>query len=234
MIYAAFILGLIGNIHCAGMCGPIAFALPVHHLPSRQRLLASVLYNAGRVVTYMALGLVFGIIGSGFNLTGLQEWLTIISGMVLILMVTLPFGLKGGGKLATWYHSITLPLKSKMGVLLKTGNVNTLFLFGMLNGLLPCGMVYAGLAVALSAGSIVESILIMAAFGLGTTPALALIIYQSGVLKRNIGKHLKFVIPFSVFILGSILILRGLSLDIPYVSPVLNANIVEAESHSCH
>ena len=128
MIYAAFILGFVGNIHCLGMCGPIALALPVHHLPARERMLASILYSMGRVGTYMLLGFAIGIIGSGFNLTGFQEILTVVSGVVLIVMVALPFGLNTGGRLANGFHKFTAPLRSKMGSLLKTGNLKTLFL----------------------------------------------------------------------------------------------------------
>lgn len=234
MIYAAFILGLVGNIHCFGMCGPIALALPIHHLSPRRRFLATLVYSLGRVLTYVVLGVLIGLIGTGFSLSGWQTSLTIFSGVVLILMVLIPRGFSVGGKITTSFQKLISPLRNQMVVLLKSGNSNALFILGMLNGLLPCGMVYAALALTLSATSIPESALTMAAFGMGTTPVLGVLMYQSGLFKKKLGKGVRFLVPLSVFILGSILVLRGLSLDIPYLSPVLEAGIVNTSDHSCH
>lgn len=217
----AFVLGLAGSLHCAGMCGPLALALPRagNGLPSL--LLGRVGYNFGRVITYCALGVVFGLAGKTLVLAGVQRWVSIALGVALLA------GLVTSRKLALWRPVLVLveQLKSRLSALLRRRSLAALIMLGMLNGLLPCGLVYVTCAGATATGGILAGAQYMAAFGAGTVPMM-LAISLSGKLVPMVWRlHLHKAIPVSVFLLATLLILRGLSLGIPYVSPdLLGAN----------
>ncbi|MGZ4043606.1 MAG: sulfite exporter TauE/SafE family protein, partial [Bacteroidia bacterium] len=89
-IVAAISLGLLGSFHCIGMCGPIALALPVHQATVFRKVVAILLYNSGRIITYSLLGLLFGIIGQGFAVFGLQQVLSVSLGTLILLSIILP------------------------------------------------------------------------------------------------------------------------------------------------
>jgi len=90
MLFSAIIFGLLGSFHCIGMCGPIAFMLPVNRTNNTKRILQVSFYHIGRLVTYGILGLLFGFLGKGFYLFGFQQYLSIIIGVIMILMIVLP------------------------------------------------------------------------------------------------------------------------------------------------
>jgi uncharacterized protein len=220
MEYAtAFVLGLVGSLHCAGMCGPLALALPVAGQTAGGYLIGRVAYNLGRIVTYCLMGLVFGALGRTLLLAGIQRWLSISLGVLLLA------GLITSRKLALWRPVTALvgQLKNRMSALLRQKSLGSLAVLGLLNGLLPCGLVYVAAATATANGSVIGGVGFMAAFGVGTVPMM-LAIALSGKLVP-IGLRLKWsrAIPVSVFLLASLLILRGLSLGIPYLSPDLSA-----------
>ncbi len=223
-LWTAFILGLVGSLHCAGMCGPLALALPATGNSQTSFTLGRIAYNAGRVVTYSLLGALFGVVGKAFALAGLQRWLSLIAGIAILLafFATTKFALNTRISLA-----VTV-LKNALGKLLQRRTFNSLLLLGMLNGLLPCGLVYVACAGAAATGEFVSGIQYMFLFGLGTVPMLLSI----GLLgkKLHFALRLKFqkLIPICFVLLGVLLILRGLSLGIPYVSPDL------ASGGCCH
>ncbi len=90
MFTTAIALGLLGSFHCLGMCGPIAFVLPL----DRDRTIVSItqtfLYHLGRLISYASIGLLFGLFGKGLYLTGLHQNLSIVVGVLMILAVVLP------------------------------------------------------------------------------------------------------------------------------------------------
>jgi uncharacterized protein len=75
LVIAAFAMGMVGSFHCIGMCGPIALSLPLKKESSWGKFSGAILYNLGRITTYIAFGLVFGLLGKSVALFGYQQWL---------------------------------------------------------------------------------------------------------------------------------------------------------------
>lgn len=218
-VFEGFVIGLLGSLHCLGMCGPLVLALPLGHTTNLHRIIGGLLYNLGRAVTYGLLGIVFGILGRGLKLSGLQQWVSIIFGVILILAVIVPGLLKITPMVSRFTNMFSAPLKNKMGNLLRQKKIYPLFVFGLLNGLLPCGLVYGAIFGAIISNSLVDSSLYMFLFGLGTLPMMFLLIYFSDLIKNKFLKNLRAIIPVFVVLLGILFILRGLNLGIPYLSP---------------
>jgi uncharacterized protein len=212
------VLGLVGSLHCAGMCGPLALALPPAGNTTPAYVLGRVAYNLGRVVTYCALGLVFGLVGAALWLAGVQRWVSIALGVALLL------GLFASRKLLRW-NPVTLvmdQLKSRMSGLLRHRSLGSLAVLGLLNGLLPCGLVYAACAGATATGGVLAGVKYMAVFGAGTLPMMLALSLSGKLVPVSLRLQLRKAIPVCLFLLGTLLILRGMSLGIPYVSPDLS------------
>ncbi len=220
MIWTAFILGLFGSLHCAGMCGPLALALPRGHGGHASFLAGRLGYNLGRILTYCALGLGFGLIGKTLVLAGIQRWVSIGLGVLLLI------GLFVSRRLALWRPVIVLveKLKSGMAGLLRQRSFNAMIVLGLLNGLLPCGLVYVAGAGAVATGSLLDGALYMVTFGLGTVPMLLAISLSGSLVPISLRLKLLKTVPVAVFLLASLLILRGMELGIPYVSPDLSGS----------
>lgn len=217
VLISALVLGLMGSFHCVGMCGPIALSLPLRGNTIFQKLIGGSLYNIGRTVTYGLMGAVFGLIGQGFQLMGFQRWISIIMGTLMILSILIPTIFK---RFKTGNNDfLTGKLRQAIAKLFAQKSYGGLFLIGLLNGLLPCGLVYMAIAGAIGAGSVVEGILFMVIFGLGTLPMLLFISLLGNVVSISFRNKISKVIPYLVVVIGLIFILRGLSLGIPYLSP---------------
>lgn len=215
LIFTAFVLGFLGSLHCAGMCGPLALALPQTGSSPAAYTLGRLAYNGGRILTYCALGLAFGLLGKTFAMAGVQQWASIALGVALLA------GLLASRKLAVWgpVTRVLQGIKAPMGRLLKRRSTLALGGLGMLNGLLPCGLVYVACAGAAATNGIVAGIQYMAVFGLGTLPMMLAISMSGRLVPMNLRLRLRGLIPASVFMLAALLILRGMALGIPYVSP---------------
>ncbi len=218
--WTAFILGLAGSLHCAGMCGPLALALPRPPGSRASFVAGRTAYNLGRIVTYCILGLVFGTVGKALWLAGIQRWLSIALGILLIA------GLCASRRVAYWQPVTALVsrLRSGMSQLLQQRSHAALGLLGLLNGFLPCGLVYVACAGATATGGILAGVYYMAAFGLGTVPVMAAISFSGRLIPVALRLKLQKALPVSVFLLAALLILRGLSLNIPYLSPDLSTS----------
>jgi hypothetical protein len=214
----AFVLGLVGSLHCAGMCGPLALALPVPRTGGAGFVLGRVIYNLGRLGTYGLLGLVFGLLGRTFLLAGFQRWVSIVLGVVLLT------GLLASRKLALAVPVTRLVarLKATMAGFLQRRSFGALAVLGALTGLLPCGLVYVACAGATATGSLVRGVEYMIVFGLGTVPVMLAIGLSGRLLQASLRRGLARAVPVSVGLLAALLILRGLSLGIPYLSPNLS------------
>lgn len=225
LFWTALALGFFGSLHCAGMCGPLALALPVTGRSVAGFVVGRVVYNLGRLVTYTALGLLFGFVGQTLLVAGLQRWVSIGLGVALLL------GLLASKKLALSAPIVRLlgRLKSTMSGWLQTRTLPALAVLGGLTGLLPCGLVYVACAGAAATDHWHHGALYMLLFGLGTFPMMLGIGLSGRLLQGSLRLKLRHLVPVSVLVLGALLILRGLSLGIPYLSPDLSHG-----SCSCH
>jgi sulfite exporter TauE/SafE len=218
-LWTAFILGFVGSLHCAGMCGPLALALPVAGKTRSAFVLGRVLYNLGRVLTYCVIGAVFGLVGQSFALAGFQKWVSLIAGAAILI-----------GLAASTRVGLGLPitksvvwLKQSVGRLLQQRTFGALFLLGTLNGLLPCGLVYVAATAAAATGSLQMGVFSMALFGLGTLPMMLGLGLAGRRLQGLFSFRMQKLVPISLAVLGVLLVLRGMELGIPYISPVLTA-----------
>jgi sulfite exporter TauE/SafE len=218
-LLAAISIGLMGSFHCVGMCGPIAFALPLDRSNSFSIFAGSSLYNLGRLLTYAGLGFLFGSLGKGFALAGVQQWLSIGIGILMILsvFVSFSFGKSSFSAYSLWLGNIKGSLSKRFG----KKSMSNLLLIGLLNGLLPCGLVYVGIGGALAMASPLKGALFMFAFGLGTLPLMLSISVYGNLLKKKVFAPLRRWVPVFILLMGSLFILRGMNLGIPYLSPAI-------------
>jgi len=218
-IIAALVLGLLGSFHCVGMCGPIAVVLPINNKNWFSRLSGTFLYNIGRAITYGVLGAVFGLLGEGISLSGLQQWVSIIMGVLMILSVVFPLLFRNTAVLDKYIYGYVDRLKASFLPLFNNKSYLSLLVIGLLNGLLPCGLVYVALAGAIATGGVFSGAMYMFVFGLGTLPMLSIITLAGNVLSANVKSKFNKLIPYVIVIIGALFILRGLQLGIPYLSP---------------
>ncbi|MBK6776306.1 MAG: sulfite exporter TauE/SafE family protein [Flavobacteriales bacterium] len=218
MLATAFVLGAAGSAHCIGMCGPIALAVPSPGNGWRARLMSTLILNSGRVSTYALLGALFGAFGTGLRLAGLQQSVSIIAGAVLLLSVIVPGLLERWsptGRLSLWIGR----LRGALARNLKRTAPEAVFFTGALNGLLPCGLVYAAAIGAAAMGTMQHGALFMMLFGLGTLPALIGLRMSGSMIGTSARALLRKASPVLVSALAVLMILRALELGIPMVSP---------------
>lgn len=229
MILTALVLGFAGSLHCIGMCGPIVLALPEKENASRiSYITGRLFYNSGRTLTYILMGLIIGAIGHVISLAGFQASLSIILGIIIIASLFLPLN-----KTLDFFANNTL-WRNTLGKLFRKKSFSALTGIGILNGFLPCGLVYTALAGAAAGGDVLYGGIYMLLFGLGTIPALVALSVIGKQTKINLHGLLKKALPALALILGCLLILRGLSLGIPFVSPDLSKKMGDTEMTTPH
>ena len=219
MLISAFILGLLGSFHCVGMCGPIAFMLPVDRTNSSKKVFQIVLYHLGRLISYSLIGLVFGLLGKGIYIFGYQQQLSVAIGVLMIIAVLIPYNTFNKYNFSKPLFRLISKIKSALGKELKKKSPDTFLTIGFLNGFLPCGLVYMAVFAAIASGSMLQGVLYMLAFGIGTIPLMTVTIYISRFLSGKVRNYIQRIIPIFVIIIGILFILRGLGLGIPYISP---------------
>ncbi|MBS3946207.1 MAG: sulfite exporter TauE/SafE family protein [Melioribacter sp.] len=232
-IWTGFIVGLFGSLHCIGMCGPIVLALPVIGDSQLKILAGRVLYNLGRIFTYTLMGALFGLFGSRLVLFGLQQDLSIAFGVIILVYVLTPRKIKARVANTFIYRETTNFIKSKFSLMISKKSNSSLFTIGVLNGLLPCGFVYVGIAGAVSTVDWISGALYMAMFGLGTFPVMLATAMFGKIINVNFKRKVNKLIPVFAVLLALIFILRGLNLGIPYLSPKLQKTVIE-QPESCH
>jgi hypothetical protein len=218
VVLNGLVLGLASSLHCVGMCGPVAMAIPVNRTNSFTILSGVLQYNFGRIVSYSWLGFIIGSIGITIETFGFLQWVSIIAGCFMIvyawrkyLAVHISFG---GSKFGLQGF-----ISKNIGKVIGSDIPFKLSLLGMLNGLLPCGMVYIGLINALVAGSPLKSTYAMAAFGTGTLATMIIVGFAVNKMGMQLRNKLTNIVPYMLTLVGILIILRGLNLDIPYISP---------------
>lgn len=231
IIITAFLLGLAGSFHCIGMCGPIALAVPLKAHDTFSKIISILSYNFGRVVTYTFLGAFFGLAGKSMVIAGWQQGLSVFIGVVIIVGVAVSyFNLP-------WFNSFSIGhwsfLSKKLGILLKEKSYSSNLLIGILNGFLPCGLVYAGIAGAIATGSPSKGALFMFMFGVGTTFLMFTLQFFKEYISTSVRNMMRKAVPIYLVLMAVLLILRGLNLGIPYVSPTLSNTEAKAEK-CCH
>lgn len=219
MLLSALILGLMGSLHCVGMCGPIAFMLPVDRTNNYKKFGQIFIYHFGRLLAYGIIGLVFGLLGKGLSIFGIQQKLSIAIGIIMILIVLIPYQTFNKYNLSKPIYKVISKVKNQLGKELKKKSPDTFLTIGFLNGFLPCGLVYMALFGSIAMGDALQGSLYMMLFGVGTLPLMTAAIYFSNLLKGGIRQKVQKAIPVFVIIIGALFILRGLGLGIPYVSP---------------
>ncbi len=231
LLIAGFTIGIVGSFHCVGMCGPIALSLPVYDVSTWKKILFITLYNLGRISAYALLGAIFGLVGLQFFIGGYQQILSISLGVLILLFLIFS---KFSSQNIPIVNSFTNFIKKTLGYLLRNDKkFYTYILIGFLNGFLPCGLVYVAIAGAVASGSIVNSALFMAAFGLGTFPIMFTVTVLGKFISVQLRNQMRRAVPVFVGVMAILLILRGLNLGIPYISPEMKATPTGTQS-CCH
>ena len=240
MLEAAFILGFAGSFHCVAMCAPITLALSAHTGANWRYYTGRFAYNLGRITTYIALGAALGLVkelfgAMLFNIHGVQEALSIGIGVSILAVLLIP------KERRTQFLSLPIlqrqvgRLRGRMGAVLRESRLGGQMVLGLLNGLLPCGFVYMGLALAVLSGSTADAAWTMAAFGAGTFPAMfgVAVLARLAESRFRLTSNMKRFAPFGAALVAVLFIMRGLALGIPYISPKLTAQPAGIEQ-GCH
>ncbi len=213
------LLGLLGSLHCVAMCGPIALALPVHQFNTTKKTASILLYHLGRISVYVVLGVVFGTVGKGLFIAGFQQNVSIILGILLILGVLFFNEKKMQNLVLSPNSKAYIKFKNTFGTYIRKKTPVSFVIMGMLNGLLPCAMIYIALFGATATQGSLYGGLFMLWYGLGTIPLLSLLVLMGNWVTNNFKNKFKKAVPVFLIFTGCLLIIRGLNLDIPYLSP---------------
>ncbi len=224
----ALSMGLMSSAHCLAMCGPLAMLLPVGRIVPAHRQLAKLLYNLGRIATYTLLGLLFANLGKNMRLFLSQQYFSVALGLIIILVAF--FGI--GGLQKYFQSPLQGYMSQKIKALAQKPRLVDFFVFGSLNGLLPCSFVYLALVASLATAHTWQGGLFMFLFGLATTPAM----FFAMVIKQKLQSLLKsnylWLSKVYVLLFAGLLIVRGLNLGIPYLSPAFESG--KAAITMCH
>lgn len=218
-VWGGLILGLASSLHCAGMCAPVMVLGTNLYKANRNVKKHALLHQLGRLFSYLSIATIFALFGKTLQLFDFQQQISLVAGIVLLVMLTYPLltryiklpnmkwmnGVLFTPKLWASINKLPMPLRS-------TG-------FGILHGLLPCGVVYVAATAAMGMGSLAASLSFMFLFWLGTVPVLVSLSGISQLLKRFKMQSVQTFVTYSIAIL---FIFRGLGLGIPYISPKKN------------
>ncbi len=221
-IFAGLLMGILGSAHCVGMCGPLLLPLGFQHNPLRLSR-----YFAGKTIAYITLGLAISAFATGFNLFTFQRYFSLGFGLFMLLLAIHHFYPIGFLKNNQFAHTITTRISQFLSHNLQKGHY---FGIGFANGLLPCGLVFMALGTAAIFSQWWQILTFMLGFGIGTSPALLALV----LFKKRFAHHaiVQKIIP-ALFVFSSLLlVLRGLNLNIPYISPAMH--VAEPAPSCCH
>lgn len=231
MLWTALILGLASSLHCIGMCGPIALMLPVNRSNPFIKVIQIFIYHFGRITAYASLGLLFGLVGKSFFIAGYQQQLSITIGVFIILMAIIPEKQLARYNFSKPIYKFITKVKSALGNQFKKKDNPSIFIIGLLNGYLPCGMVYMALFGAIAMNQIELSIFYMILFGIGTIPFMSFIVYIADFISISFRNKIQKIIPIIAIIIGLLFIIRGLGLNIPFISPHTNDLFIQSNAN---
>lgn len=224
MYWAALILGFAGSLHCVGMCGPIAAALPSGGSGFGKKASAAGLYHFGRTGAYALLGFLFGTLGFGLAVADFQQGLSLGAGVIMLAAIWLPKTALAG-KAETPLYKLQAKAQRFMAKRLRDHRPTALLGIGFFNGFLPCGMIYIALAGAVVTTHPAQGAAFMALFGLGTVPALLLTAFGASALSSKMRLSLLRLAPYLASLIAILFIIRGLGLGIPFLSPELGFTV---------
>lgn len=213
---AAFALGLAGGLHCVGMCGPIAVAVGKNYQ-----------YSVGRVSSYTVLGTIAGAGGSLLTLGAYEQLVSITCGMIMMILALLQLALHWSPMPTSFMHRIAKPIRLYFQRLLGKRTGLAYFGIGALNGLLPCGLVFSALFGAMATTSALSGALFMSCFGIGTLPVMVALAFGGKWLQRKTRSRYRVVLPVLALLLGGVVMVRGMGLGIPYLSPKPPSTLTE-------
>lgn len=234
MLWTALVLGFLGSFHCIGMCGPIALA--VGGKGGKTFLFNKIIYNLGRSLTYTGLGLIVGSLGFSLSLAGIQQGVSVAMGLLIVLF-SLSYKKADRFLAIPALSGAVVWIKGRLSQYLKSGSKLAFFSTGLVNGLLPCGMVYMALVVAIGMQSPVLGAVYMFFFGLGTIPMLLGLMVSGSLLPVIRRQQFQKAIPYLGIIIGVLMVFRGLGLGIPGISPelaVFDYGNQQVEITMCH
>ena len=221
------LMGFTGSLHCAGMCGPIVWIMPFQAFSGIRKAFAIGLYHLGRISVYALLAIVLHSFRSMFD-PRIQQYISIVLGAGLLIVGIFSF-------VPNHVVKIKLPwaeyIKKQLGYVIGRPGLSTLAISGMLNGLLPCGLVYMALSASLAANTTIQAAGMMYAFGIGTLPMLVSITLLKTKLTFLRTAHVRKLVPLVVFTFGCLFVLRGMNLGIPFLSP--KVIVAQHEIRSC-
>jgi hypothetical protein len=165
------------------------------------------------------MGALFGLLGQGISMIGFQQKISVIMGVIMIISVLFPALFKNQYQLDKSWFSLVGKLKKSIGEMFSIRSFSSLFFIGLLNGLLPCGLVYIAIAGAIGTGDIAQGTFYMILFGLGTIPMMLTISLAGNMMGLALRNRINKLIPVLVVVVGLLFILRGLDLGIPFLSP---------------
>lgn len=226
---SALLLGLFGSLHCLGMCGPIAMALPLDRRNALTAASGAFLYNGGRILGYASMGILLGKLGQTLAIIDISRWVSVTTGVVIIIYIlyryTPLFGTYRAGSAILGWSRLNGFISEQFGRTSYEGN----FLIGLMNAFLPCGFVYIALAAAINTSSPLEGATYMALFGIGTAPLMLSVNLAGAKLRSKLFSPR--IIPYILGLFAVLFIVRGLALDIPFLSPDINTTV--GFIHSC-
>jgi uncharacterized protein len=230
MIWTAFLLGFLGSFHCLGMCGPIALALSAKD--KSKYLKNKLLYNLGRTVTYSVLGAIIGFIGFSLALAGIQQWISIAMGSLIVIMA---FFYRRSERMVaqSGLFGVMGRVRQLLSKFLKKGGSSAFFTTGLLNGVLPCGMVYLALIASLAMQRPIYGAAYMFFFGIGTIPMLLSVMVTQRILSPSVRNKVTKAMPYFAMFIGILFIVRGMGLGTQYLSPNLYSAAQKSEITIC-
>jgi sulfite exporter TauE/SafE len=207
--------------------------IPVDRTNPAKKTTQIITYHLGRLTAYALIGLVFGLVGKGFFLAGIQQRLSVFIGVAMIITILTPERVLANYNFSKPVYRLISKIKSSLGKQFKNKSYQSLFTIGLLNGFLPCGMVYVALFGAIAMQNVPFGILYMLLFGIGTIPMMSSVTYLNSIMTVSFRNKIQKAIPYVGVIIGILFILRGLGLGIPYVSPA-NMSLFIQETPNCH
>jgi sulfite exporter TauE/SafE len=207
--------------------------LPVSRNNPAKKVIQIMLYHLGRLTSYASLGFLFGLLGKGFYMAGIQQQISIVVGLLMITIAIIPERVFAKYNFSRPVYTVISRVKTNLGNQFKRKSPDALFTIGLLNGLLPCGLVYAALFGAIAMQNVSLSVFYMLLYGIGTIPLMSVVVYVANFLSIPFRNKLQKAIPVVTVVIGILFVMRGMGLDIAYVSPS-NMHLFIQASANCH